>query len=218
MGCTLAATKQSLPGDDGYRGNQRFKISRHTLVNDISMENISRNTSHSEEQLEKQLDLSKRQKFLILKSWKGISREIKTTAVNMFSRLFETNEELKPYFVDVSKCPTISDIRTSSKLEGHAVMVMNIIDDAMSNFDDITSIEGLLLNVGESHRKFSWFKSNYFWKLEEPFLLAVRETLGDRYTSNMETTYMKAIHFILSLLEIGFKRKTTPPDSPQAPF
>ncbi|XP_069117381.1 neuroglobin-like [Argopecten irradians] len=218
MGCTLASSTQSLSEEGVHRTSQKFKISRHDLVDDIKMENISRKTSQIEEKLEKQLDLSKRQKFLVLKSWKGISREIKTTAVNMFSRLFETNEELKGYFVDVSTCPTISDIRKSSKFEGHAVMVMHIIDDALSNLDDVTGVESLLLKIGESHTKFSWFQSNYFWKLEEPFLLAVHETLGDRYTANMENTYKKAIHFILSVLELGFKKKRTPPDSPQSPF
>ncbi|XP_060083685.1 neuroglobin-like [Ylistrum balloti] len=219
MGCTLTATKSSLVENAGQRQKERFKISKHNLMaDDMNMDDISKKMSESEVLLEKQLDLNKRQKFLILKSWKGISRDIKTTAVNMFSRLFETNEELKSYFVDVSKYTTISDIRTNSRFESHAVMVMHIIDDAMSNLDDITSVESLLLNVGESHTRLSWFKSFYFWKLEEPFLLAVRETLGDRYSANMESNYKKAIHFILTLLEYGFNKKTSSLDGPQSPF
>ncbi|OWF40646.1 neuroglobin-like [Mizuhopecten yessoensis] len=217
MGCTMTTTKPSMM-EAGHKQLEKFKISRHTFVEDININEVSKNTSQSEELLEQQLDLNRRQKFLILKSWKGISREIKTTAVNMFTRLFETNEELKGYFVDVSKCPSISDIRTSSKFEGHAVMVMHIIDDAMSNLDDVTCVENLLLNVGESHRKFPWFQSCYFWRLEEPFLLAVHETLGDRYTANMEHIYKKAIHFILNFLEAGFKKRNALPESPQSPF
>ncbi|CAG0883246.1 unnamed protein product [Cyprideis torosa] len=41
-------------------------------------------------------------------------------------------------------------------------------------------------------------------KIKAPFLLAVKETLQDRYTENMDCIYKKAIHFILETLQEGF--------------
>ena len=46
----------------------------------------------------------------------------------------------------------------------------------------------------------------YFQKIEEPFLLAVKETLGDRYSANMEHIYRKTIKFILDTLIEGFNK------------
>jgi hypothetical protein len=45
-----------------------------------------------------------------------------------------------------------------------------------------------------------------FQKIEEPFLVAVKETLGDRYTANMEHIYTKIIKFILETLIEGFMK------------
>ena len=42
-------------------------------------------------------------------------------------------------------------------------------------------------------------------KIEEPFLLAVKETLGDRFTVSMAQTYREAIRFILTTVSNGFR-------------
>lgn len=44
-----------------------------------------------------------------------------------------------------------------------------------------------------------------FQKMEAPFLAAVKETLEDRYTENMETIYKITIHFILQTVVEGFE-------------
>lgn len=40
--------------------------------------------------------------------------------------------------------------------------------------------------------------------MEAPFLAAVKETLEDRYTENMESIYKITIHFILQTVIEGF--------------
>ena len=42
----------------------------------------------------------------------------------------------------------------------------------------------------------------------EPFLLAIKETLGDRYTRNIASTYRRLIHFVISTIFQGFGDKT----------
>jgi len=40
--------------------------------------------------------------------------------------------------------------------------------------------------------------------IEEPFVTAVKEALGDRFTPTMEVIYRKTIQFILTTLTTGF--------------
>lgn len=43
-----------------------------------------------------------------------------------------------------------------------------------------------------------------FQRIEDPFLDAVRTTLGDRYTENVENIYKVTIKFIIETLIKGF--------------
>lgn len=48
-----------------------------------------------------------------------------------------------------------------------------------------------------------------FQLIEKPFLEAVKLTLGDRYTDNIENIYNTTIHFILETLVEGFAMAET---------
>jgi len=43
--------------------------------------------------------------------------------------------------------------------------------------------------------------------IEEPFIVAVQEALGDRFTSRVEVIYRKTIKFILTTLTTGFEHR-----------
>ena len=43
-------------------------------------------------------------------------------------------------------------------------------------------------------------------RVEEPFILAVREELGDRFTISVETIYRTTIRYILSTLAAEFRQ------------
>ncbi|KAL5009369.1 hypothetical protein ScPMuIL_014950 [Solemya velum] len=58
----------------------------------------------------------------------------------------------------------------------------------------------MLHSLGSSHRQIEGFNPDTFWKIEEPILLAVKETLGHRYTANMEYIYQKTIKCISETL------------------
>ena len=51
---------------------------------------------------------------------------------------------------------------------------------------------------------------NISQSIEKPFLDAVRETLEDRYTDNIENIYKITIKCILSLLVQGFEQQPPP--------
>ncbi|KAK7074044.1 hypothetical protein SK128_010114 [Halocaridina rubra] len=62
-----------------------------------------------------------------------------------------------------------------------------------------------LHQIGASHRKIPGFKKEYFWKIESPFLEAVRLTLGDRYTDNMDNIYRITIKFLIETVIRGYE-------------
>jgi len=43
-------------------------------------------------------------------------------------------------------------------------------------------------------------------RVEEPFILAVKEELGDRFTISVETIYRTTIRYILSTLTVEFRQ------------
>lgn len=45
----------------------------------------------------------------------------------------------------------------------------------------------------------------YFQRIENPFLAAVEQTLGDRYTENVEGIYKVTIKFVIETLIAGYE-------------
>ncbi|PVD25758.1 hypothetical protein C0Q70_13418 [Pomacea canaliculata] len=145
---------------------------------------------------DERIQLTRRQKFLIKRSWKAIGRNISQTGINMFMSLFEKNADAIKFFKQFDSATTLTDLRNNKLLESHVRGVMFTIDEAITTLDDADSVINMLLKVGKL--------------LEEPFLLAVSDTLGDRYTVHIEDIYKKTINFILNMLVEGFKQDHLP--------
>ncbi|KAL8585162.1 hypothetical protein ACOMHN_013177 [Nucella lapillus] len=118
--------------------------------------------------------------------------------------LFEKNTDLLRFFTTLQSYKTLSELRTSSVLEGHVRGVMMTVDEAITNLDDANYTINMLQAVGQTHIRFDGFDPYAFLLLKEPFLMAAKDTLGDRYTAHMHDIYEKAIVFILSMLVEGF--------------
>ncbi|CAC5361088.1 neuroglobin-1-like [Mytilus californianus] len=188
MGCSIAAVKHST--QPKCAGRQRKSV--HSRPSITFTDAISR------------LDLTERQIFQLQQSWKAISRKMEYTGINMFIRIFETHADLKKFFFMVENCSTIAEMRESKGLAKHVLMVMNTLDDTIYNLNDMQYVIDLLYDIGKQHRKFSDFRREFFLSVTEPFLLAVKETLGDRYTRNMATAYRRLIQFVVANIFQGF--------------
>ncbi|KAL1442847.1 hypothetical protein MTO96_030598 [Rhipicephalus appendiculatus] len=95
--------------------------------------------------------------------------------------------------------------RESMELAQHASVVMTTLDEGINALDNLDYFMDYLHNTGRLHFKIKGFKKEYFWHIENPFLAAVSETLGDRYTENIENIYKITIRFILETLVEGFE-------------
>lgn len=154
------------------------------------------------------LPLNARQKFSITKSWKGIARAMEPTGVDMFVRLFKDNTELLNLFEKFQELKSQESQRESMELAEHANVVMSTLDESISSLDNVDYFIDYLKQVGKMHRRVPGFKKEYFWRIEKPFLSAVQETLGDRYTDNMANIYELTIKYILETVAQGYEEAT----------
>ncbi|XP_022196829.1 neuroglobin [Nilaparvata lugens] len=150
------------------------------------------------------LPLTAKQKYSMLASWKGISRAMEPTGVYMFIKLFEEHRELLELFTKFRELRTRDEQASSMELAEHANKVMTTLDEGIKELDNLDTFFEYLTNVGASHKKIPGFKPEYFWRIEKPFLEAVKMTLGDRYTENVENIYQITIKLIIETLEKGY--------------
>lgn len=158
------------------------------------------------------LPLNARQLFNITKSWKGISRAMETTGITMFVKLFEENEDILHLFEKFQYKKLHELHRDSMELAQHASIVMGTLSEGISFLNNVDYFMDYLHSVGKLHRKIPGFQRDYFWRIEQPFLAAVQETLGERYTENMENIYKITIHYVLDTVVRGFDLGGVPDD------
>lgn len=108
-------------------------------------------------------------------------------------------------FAKFKELKTKEEQATSEELAEHANKVMTTLDEGIRGLDDLDTFFEFIHQVGASHRRIPGFKQEYFWRIEEPFLSAVENTLGDRYTQNVEGIYKLTIKFIIETLVTGFE-------------
>jgi len=81
--------------------------------------------------------------------------------------MFETNVELKAMFSSLKNVTTTAELRTNKVLESHAMKVICVIDDAISNLDDMDYVIRLLELTAHKHcQRFPHFDAEYFWVCE----------------------------------------------------
>ncbi|ELT91597.1 hypothetical protein CAPTEDRAFT_27881, partial [Capitella teleta] len=118
--------------------------------------------------------------------------------------MFEENHDVQYYFCKFAKLETSADLRSSRQLRAHALQVMETLDDAISNLDDIDYVINMLKAVASTHvNKFDASNLQIFWVIRDPFLLAIKESLGDRFSLSIEATYRICIGFILDMMVKG---------------
>lgn len=174
----------------------------------VQLENLNDKQGNGLQKVDPRLPLDARQVFKLKQSWKGIKRNMEETGMEMFIRLFKSNAYLIKIFKDFKQLETEDEMRANESLEKHATFVMTTLDEAISNIDNYDFVKDLLTRTGCSHQRFSEFQKDNFLKIRQPFLDAVKITLGDRYTDYMENVYTLTINFILQGLMDGYMDDT----------
>ncbi|CAH1790827.1 unnamed protein product [Owenia fusiformis] len=195
MGCSVSATQLTLMSathDDVPAGTT------------ITQKRSRESTESGKRIIDERLKISENDRRLIARTWKGISRNMEQTGIDMFLKLFQNNFNLKNLFSEFRGLETAEAMRQSQALENHAMMVMCTLDDAICSLDDVDYVQEQLRNVGKSHRRFHGYVADNFLKIEEPFLESIKETIGAKFTPELEDSYRKTINFVLGNLAHGF--------------
>jgi len=76
--------------------------------------------------------------------------------------MFETRADVMAMFEQFRSVDK-ADLGTSQALENHALLVMNALDEAITNLDDPEFLIDMLLATGKSHQRFENFSMQIFW-------------------------------------------------------
>jgi len=109
-------------------------------------------------------------------------------------------------FAKFQKLKTRDEQASSEELAEHAVSVMSTLDEGIRSIDNMDNFHLFLTQIGQSHCKIEGFQKEFFWKIRNPFLEAVKMTLGDRYTENIESIYQVSINLVIETLIEGFEK------------
>lgn len=70
---------------------------------------------------------------------------------------------MKTLFKDIRDLQTTDEMRAHEAVEHHGSLVMSVLDEAISNIDDVDHVIEVCQRTGKSHSKFSGFSPELFW-------------------------------------------------------
>ena len=76
--------------------------------------------------------------------------------------MFKNNAELKDLFKNFKNLPDDA-LRENDALEAHGMLVMSVIDEAITNIDNVDHVLQVCNRIGGTHTRFTGFRSELFW-------------------------------------------------------
>jgi len=167
---------------------------RNIELNEVAKENTDK------------IGLTKRQRFLLKGSWKGVSRELQVTGVRVFIKMFQDHPETLEHFPKFRDLDSSDKQRNSEAFKEHAEKVFIRLDEALLSVEEPEILTAILLETGAYHKKIPGFRPEMFRYAEEPFLHALQTTLDERYTSQMDVIYCIIAQYIIQTLIDGYNK------------
>jgi len=150
------------------------------------------------------IGLTKRQRFLLKGSWKGVSRELQATGVRLFIQMFQSHPDTLQIFPQFEGLTCPEEQKKSEVFQDHSSKVMERIDEALANVENPDILSAILMETGAYHKKIPGFKPEMFSYAEEPLLDSLRVTLDERYTPQMDVIYHVIAKYIIQTLIDGY--------------
>jgi len=92
----------------------------------------------------------------------------------------------------------------NTSFELSASNVFNTFDEAMESIEKLEIAIVSLENAGRYHAKIPGFDSQYFKDMEETFIGACRETMGDRFSEATERNFRLFYNFCVQHIINGY--------------
>ncbi|GBP38384.1 Cytoglobin [Eumeta japonica] len=117
--------------------------------------------------------LSRRDVYLVKRQWKAIYANVIPNGVELFKRYFRAHPDAKRFFIFVSKLRE-DDYDTSAQFKAHVLNLMGALNAAVEHLHEPDVAAALMAKVGESHRRRSIKKQN-FYDMKDVFLKMLAE-------------------------------------------
>lgn len=147
-------------------------------------------------EVDSRLPLTAREKFSLQKNWKSVSRNLQNCGVEMMVHFLNCDEEVRqafPKFRQLDK----DQMRANEDFQTFSENVMQEWNNFMESLDDVDGLLRLIASNAKRHKKYnSGIQPQHFELMRRSLLVALRYTLGDAYTDNMERIYDKWTSFI----------------------
>ena len=76
--------------------------------------------------------------------------------------MFRNNADLKNLFKNFKSLPDDA-LRENEALEAHGTLVMSVIDEAITNIDNVDHVLQVCNRIGGTHNRFAGFRADLFW-------------------------------------------------------
>lgn len=149
------------------------------------------------------MTLTHREIFQLKMSWKGIRRSLEETGVNMFIFMFEAAPDTKNHF---EKFKNFSNdvLSKNDPFINVATNAMEAMDTAVTELDDAEKTHQKLIKIGAKHKE-RGIPDTMLKEMKTPFLRAVEQTLGDRYSDRMRVIYEVLIDYFIKAMSEGYE-------------
>ncbi|KAJ3613014.1 hypothetical protein NHX12_019271 [Muraenolepis orangiensis] len=141
----------------------------------------------------------------IKRDWESLGKNKVPHGMIMFSRLFELEPALLGLFHYNANCGTTKDCLASPEFLDHVTKVMLVVDAAVSNLDDLLSLEDFLLNLGSKHQAVG-VDTQSFGAVGESLLYMLQCALGPSYTAPLRQAWLNMYTVVVAAMSRGWSK------------
>ncbi|XP_010877253.1 x globin [Esox lucius] len=150
--------------------------------------------------------LNEEQIQMIKESWKVIQEDIAKVGIIMFVRLFETHPECKDVFFLFRDVEDLERLRTSRELRAHGLRVMSFIEKSVARLDQLEQLEGLAVELGKSHYRYS-APPKYYSYVGAEFICAVQPILKEKWNRDLEEAWKTLFLYLTTFMNHGYQEE-----------
>lgn len=130
-------------------------------------------------------------------SWKAVARALDATAKGTFVSFFKDHPEYQALHKNIAHLESEEKMLSSTTFETFVDEYFNVLDEAMECIEK-DMVDAAIANIkrqGQGHGKISGFTESYYKDMEQYFMKAVAEAMGDRFTEPTEQNFRRLYEF-----------------------
>ncbi|KAK1339391.1 hypothetical protein QTO34_020074 [Cnephaeus nilssonii] len=133
---------------------------------------------------------------LIRQSWQAVNRSPLEHGTVLFTRLFDLEPDLLPLFqYNCRQYSSSEDCLSSPEFLDHIRKVMLVIDAAVTNVEDLSSLEEYLAGLG---------RNTVQWTVGEALLYMLEKCLGPAFTPAMRAAWRQLYGAVVRAMSRGW--------------